>query len=339
MQAEYPDSASAQTKGQLICAPPNPAVNQEEDEIDLLELWNIIWQGKWFIMGFTFLATLAAVLYSLFVLPVIYRSEAVLLPTEQQGTGSPLSGLVGSLLPLNLAGGSSKSNQILAFLNSRDLQQRLIEKYNLLAHYNPDLWDAENQRWLTEDPSEKPSVVKAIQTGLISGVFSVSQNRDTSLISIAWEDEDPAFAASMVERVIAELRHFLDNEYETDAKREREFIEKQLAGATEILEHWEQQVPTHELTLARILRERATAQAIYTELRKQLELAKISEAKEVISFKVLDQPWVPELKYKPKRALICAATLVASGFLSVFLVLGAHAVKNIRGRQAGKAAL
>ena len=44
-----------------VPVPQMDQMNMEEDEIDLLELWNIIWKGKWFIVGLTLAATLVAV--------------------------------------------------------------------------------------------------------------------------------------------------------------------------------------------------------------------------------------------------------------------------------------
>ncbi|WP_457571919.1 Wzz/FepE/Etk N-terminal domain-containing protein [Desulfovulcanus sp.] len=302
----------------------------EEDEIDLLKLWDVIWQGKWFIAGFTLICTLIAVYVTLYVLPVIYKSEAVLMPTASQNGMGKLAGLVGNLpIPFDLPGGG-KTDNISTFLQSRNLQQRLIEKYNLLPILYKDLWDAKNKKWKVKKPEDAPTVVKAIQSKALSSAFQVSQDKKTNLITISWESEDPKFAALMLERIINELQHYLDNEYESDAKREREFVEKQLAKATKELEYWERQVPTKNLTLSKITRERLAAQTVYTELRKQLELAKIAEAKELITFKVLDPPFVPEKKYKPKRALICAVTMVTSGFLAIFLVFFIRFIKSAK---------
>ncbi len=305
---------------EIVYVPAYPGMMQpEEDEIDLLQLWGVIWNAKFFIAGFTLAATLVAVYVTLFVLPVTYKSDVVLLPTETDGGG------LGSLpIPISLPG-AGKSDQILTFLQSRNLQQRLIEKYELLARFYPDLWDAEKKVWKT---SEYPTVVKALQGNLIGGAYSVSQDKKTNLITASWVDGDPAFASKMLERVIAELQYYLDNEYESDAQREREFVENQLKQATKDLEHWEQQLPHKDLNLATIQRERLAAQTVYTELRKQLELAKITEAKELVRFKVLDTPFVPENKFKPKRSRICALTMVTSCFLAVFLVFLQRAIKN-----------
>lgn len=124
----------------------------------------------------------------------------------------------------------------------------------------------------------------------------------------------------------------MENGYETDAERERQFVAKQLAKAKQELAYWEKQVPSNNLTKAEIQREHMAAQTLYTELRKQLELAKISEAKEVVRFKVLDEPFVPEQRHEPKRSLVCALTLVASGMAAIFLVFLWQFIKNARER-------
>ncbi len=309
----------------------------EEDEIDLIELWNVLWKRRFFIGGFTLVCTLAAVIVVLFVLPVTYRSQAVLLPT-QASSGGALSSFISSL-PINtggLKGGGSKSDLMVDFLKSRRLQMRLIEKYNLLPVLYESMWDKEARKWKTNDPKKRPTVIRAIQTKILSNFYHVDVDRKTGLITLSWESKDPAFAALMLKRVIAELRHYLNYEYETDAKRERIFVQKQLKKAEKELKKWENQVPTKNITAQEIERERLAAETVYTLLRKQLEMAKIAEAKEVIDFKVLDPPFVPEIRYKPKRRLICAVTLVSSLFLAIFLVFFMEYISNARAKREEK---
>ncbi len=307
----------------------------EEDEIDLIELWNVIWKRKIFIGGFTIFCTLIAVIMVLFVMPVIYRSQTVIIPSSTE-SASKLGGLLSSIpLPINLgniAGGNDKSTLILSFLNSRTLKLRLIEKYNLLPILYKDLWDSDKNMWKVKDKDKIPTPIKAIQDKVLDNIYNVSQDKKTGLITISWESEDPKFAAIMLNRVIKELSHYLNKEYETDAKRERIFVEKQLEKAKKELEYWEKQVPSKKYTLADINRELMASQTVYTELRKQYELAKIAEEKEIIDFKVLDPPFVPEIKYKPKRILICSVTLVSSLFLSIFLVFFLEFISNARQR-------
>ena len=65
-----------------------------------------------------------------------------------------------------------------------------------------------------------------------------------------------------------------------------------------------------------------------------MELVKIQEAKQLVSFKVLDEPFVPEIKYKPKRSLICAVTLIMSGFMAVLIAFARGALQQRRDDQA-----
>ncbi len=306
---------------------PVPQMDMEENEIDLLELWNTIWKGKWFIMGFTLICTLIAVFVTLFVLSVTYKSDIVLQPTET-GSQSGLSALAASLpISLPMGSGGDKNVNIVSFLESRTIKQRLIEKYDLLPKFYSDLWDPENNKWQVDDPEDAPTILKAVQKRF-KGIYSVKMDDETGLITISWIDEDPEFTKLMLDRTVQELKYFLENEYESDAKRERIFVESQLNASEKELEYWEKQIPSDKLTLSKIQRERVAAQTVYTELRKQLELSKISEVKEIIRFKVLDQAFVPEQKFKPKRAFICALTIVVSGFFSIFIIFFMGIIKR-----------
>lgn len=293
-----------------------------EEEIDLLEYWKIIWDNRKFIAIFTGVLTLISLLVSFFLLPVLYRSEAVLQPVAaNQNTLNKLNLLAGGLTSVfGFSGDNSNSQQLVDFLTSRNLKQRLIEKYDLLPKLYEDDWDATLKKWEIAKPIDQPSLVKALQDEKFKDVFFVTTGKKTSLISIVWVDVDPNFASLMLERVIQELEHYLKFEYETDAQQERIFTEEQLEKAKHELEFWERQIPGPQRTKGEIHRELMASQLVYQELRKQLELAKIQEAKQVVSFKVLDRPFVPELKYKPKRAVICALTLMASGCIAVLLV-------------------
>lgn len=317
-------SEKAPVQSQPLCSPNLKTPDYgADDELDLFKCWNIIWGGRNFILLFAGGCTLLAVLVTLFVLPVIFRSESVLQPVSiEQNSLSKLNSLAGGLSSeLGIGSGEGSNQRLVDFLSSRNLKQRLLEKYDLLPKLYADDWDAEQEKWKDPDPLEQPSLVKALQTKRLQDIFSVDMDKSTSLITIAWEDEDPHFAALMLERVIEELKHYLKFEYETDAKRERVFTEEQLQKTKHELEFWERQIPGPKLTQGEIQRELIASQLVYQELRKQLELAKIQEAKQVVSFKVLDPPFVPELKYKPKRSVICALTLMASGFMAVFMVV------------------
>jgi uncharacterized protein involved in exopolysaccharide biosynthesis len=316
---------------EIVYLQPAYPCNDEEDDIDIFVLWNVLWQGKWLVVFVVFAAVLVAGCMAYFYLPATYKSEAVLLETRQDKSAfGGLSGLVGSLpFPVALPGNQTS---ILSFLESRTLKERLITKYNLLPILYKDLWDLDTQKWLVDKSEQAPTLVKAIQSKKVDNIFAIINDKTTGLITINWIDVSPSFCKKMLNRVIEELNFFLDNEYISSARKEREFVDKRLAMVTKDLEFWERQVPTEQFTLGQITRERQAALAVYTELRKQLELARISEAKENISFKVLDAPFIPERPFKPKKILIVLFSAVGSFFFAVFLVFFRQFVKNLKAR-------
>ncbi len=78
-------------------------------------------------------------------------------------------------------------------------------------------------------------------------------------------------------------------------------------------------VPDLGLEYARRMREVKTQEAIYEQLTKQYEVAKLTEAKDSSSLQVLDEAVVPVKKSKPKRSLIVILATVTAFFVSVFL--------------------
>jgi uncharacterized protein involved in exopolysaccharide biosynthesis len=82
------------------------------------------------------------------------------------------------------------------------------------------------------------------------------------------------------------------------------------------------QLPLLGVPYADKFRQLKVDEAVYETLTKQFELAKVQEAKEIPSVKVLDQPEVPERKSFPPRALIIIAGTACSVLLGGVWVLG-----------------
>jgi tyrosine-protein kinase Etk/Wzc len=79
-------------------------------------------------------------------------------------------------------------------------------------------------------------------------------------------------------------------------------------------------VPGVGLEYSRRLREFKTQEAIFEQLTKQYEMAKLNEAKDSSSFQVLDEAVVPVKKSKPARGLIVAVSVTIAFFVSIILI-------------------
>lgn len=79
-------------------------------------------------------------------------------------------------------------------------------------------------------------------------------------------------------------------------------------------------VPSIGVEYVRRLRELKTQEALFEQLTKQYELAKINEARDSSSLQVLDEAVTPLRKSKPKRALIVILSTVTAFFCAIFFV-------------------
>jgi len=78
--------------------------------------------------------------------------------------------------------------------------------------------------------------------------------------------------------------------------------------------------PSIGVEYVRRLRELKTQEALFEQLTKQFELAKINEARDSSSLQVLDEAVAPLRKSRPKRSLIVILATVTAFFCSIFLV-------------------
>jgi LPS O-antigen subunit length determinant protein (WzzB/FepE family) len=84
-----------------------------DDEIDLRELFQVLWRGKWLIGLIVSSGAIVSIVFSL-MLTNVYQAEAVLAPQQSDGSGG-LAGLAGqygglaSLAGIDL-GGKAKSS-------------------------------------------------------------------------------------------------------------------------------------------------------------------------------------------------------------------------------------
>jgi tyrosine-protein kinase Etk/Wzc len=79
-------------------------------------------------------------------------------------------------------------------------------------------------------------------------------------------------------------------------------------------------IPGLGVEYVRKMRELKTQEAIFEQLTKQYEVAKISEAKDSSSVQVLDEAVAPLKKSKPKRSMIVILAAVTAFFASIFIV-------------------
>lgn len=270
-----------------------------DDEIDLLELWNILWRGKWLVTGFSAVCTLAAVIAVLFVLTPKYKAEAVLRAT---GSSQPI---------------------IEGYLNSADFKKELVRKFDLLPIMYADKWDAKAESWKTTSPEEIPTARQAIASEDFPLASSV--DKKSKLVTVTWEGRDPEQTASLLQNSLDLLSSYMTEEYVTDAQTQITILEQELGPlANQFDSVWDKfwQVDKVSIASTELLR-------AYTNLKDKLSNLKAEDAL-ARKFDILSSPIPPYKPFKPKKALIVALTAVGSGFLGVLIVFVREAVRKVK---------
>jgi uncharacterized protein involved in exopolysaccharide biosynthesis len=99
-------------------------------------LW-FIWKWKWIIAAVVLVAGLLAAIFSgpKFITP-LYKSVVILFPTSTNSVSKALMDEIpGSKQDLMAFGEEAEAEQMLQILNSSEIRDRIIHKYDLLKHY------------------------------------------------------------------------------------------------------------------------------------------------------------------------------------------------------------
>ena len=302
------------------------STDQYDDEIDLRELFSVLWDGKKLIVGITAVFALVAVFYALSI-PNQYRATALVSPAE--GSGGGLSGALGqlgslaSLAGVSIGGGESSEAQVAQeIMRSRGFIEEFISENNIDVEVfaaqgwdrgsnqldiDSDLYDAGSSQWVRDAPAGK--TVEPTGWELykgFSGMFSVSEDKKTGMISISVEYFSPEIAKQWVDQLIIGINQHMQSRKLDKVNINIQYLEAQIQK-TSIAE----------------MRE-----VFYTIIEEQIKSKMLAEASPEYAFVTVSPAMVPEEKSQPKRALICILGTLLGGMLSVLWVLVMHYARS-----------
>jgi len=185
--------------------------DDNEDEINLLDYWRVIWKYKWLIGVLCSTSVIAAMVLGL-LSPKIYESTATILIPKEGGGGGFLSALGASGIAQQMTGMSLPSltpnrDIFMSILKSRTLALTLVAQFNLKDYYKAMHLD---------------DAIKSVQEAT-----NVSMSKG-GLIVIKVEDTDPKMAAEIANGYPDHLDRFMANYGTGAAGRQRRFVEGQL---------------------------------------------------------------------------------------------------------------
>lgn len=299
-----------------------------DDEVNLSELFFVIWEGKWVVILITVLFTIASVFYAL-KQPNVYKSEALLAAAEQEQSGGlgALAGQFGGLASLagvNLGGSgtANKTQLALEVLKSRQFTFNFIKKHNILPdlmavkswnqvdnsiEYNEEIYNEQEKKWLREVNAPfkpEPSMQEAFKK--FSQIITADMSKESGMITISIEHVSPVIAQRWVNWLIQDINTVMKSRDVEEANKSTEFLTEQL-----------QQTKVADIRTV-----------LYKLIEEQTKTIMFANVRDEYVFKTIDPALVPEQKFKPKRALICILGFLFGGILSVLIVLARYFLKK-----------
>ena len=298
---------------------PNDQLNNiYDDEIDLSELFHVLWDKIFYIGAITSIFSLISIVYAL-MLPNIYQSKATLMAVEQS---SGMSGMVGrysgmaSLAGISLDSKSgSKDQEAIAriksfeffsnnFLPNMKLENLMaVKKWNqasnTLTYYAGD-FNSESRQWLRKAKPPRSNIPTAQEAyEEFVEIMSVNKDKKTNLVTLMVEHKSPFIAQQWVEIMINQIDQVMRDQDRQTATKSIEYLN----------------------TLAPTVINEDIKKALSALQQEQMKRLMMVEANDNYVFKVLDSPIAAELKSKPRRSLIVIWGTILGMVLSALGVL------------------
>lgn len=292
-----------------------------DDEIDLRELFNALWKGKWIIIVTTFVFAVGAVLYALSQ-PNIYKSDALLAPAESSNGGglSKMAGQLGGLAALagvNLgAGESSQTDLAVQVMKSRQFVETFINKHDLLVPLMAAKdWDLTNNKLILDEELYNPNTGEWLRepNGLRSStptsqeafevfnkeVLTINQDKESGLYTVSVKYYSPYVAQQWVNWLIEDINKVMRERTIAETSQNLAYLNTQLQKTA---------VADMQSTFYKLIEEQT----------KSLMLAEVQEE---FVFKIIDPAVISETPFLPNRFIIVLMGSIFGGIFSCFIVL------------------
>jgi len=296
-----------------------------DKEIDLGDLFKVLWKKKFYIGAIVSIFLLISTVYALY-LPNIYKSQIILMPVE---SNSQMSGMLGqysgmaSLAGISLPGEpTSQSNEAIAriksfeFFSNHFLPHIALEDLMAIKKWNPTTntpiydekaFNSETRKWVRKaDPprSITPSSQEAYEE--YREIIGISEDKLTSFISLYIKHKSPLLAQEWVELIVKQIDKIMRDEARYEATKKVEYLN----------------------SLAPTVKYEGIKRALSSLQEEQLKNLMMVEASENYVFKVLDPPLVPEIKSEPSRSLIVMLGLTMGMIISILFFLALHFIRS-----------
>jgi uncharacterized protein involved in exopolysaccharide biosynthesis len=291
-----------------------------------------LWRRRRTFIYFNTGVFVVALLILLFLVKPYYSSTVTILPDygSKETTLSQLSGLA-SLAGVSVGQGSPTAVYQNLLTNEAVLSPVIYAKYktgkfqdsvNLIQYFKvkPD-------KSLPENLQEREMFLKELES-LSKTRITTDLDKMTNILTVSVKMPEAKLSSDVVNSIVGSLDAYIRTKRKSFATDQMEYIQKRMVQVQDSLTDAENnlknfreqnrlvaQSPELMLEQSRLTRNVEILDAVFLELSKQIELAKIDQIKDTPIVNIADYAKNPVIKAGPKRLV----TLVAIMFLSVLL--------------------
>ena len=213
----------------------NASSNQNLYQVSLLDLAVILVRQRFFIIKFTSLFVVLAIIYSLLATPV-YKSTLQIMPPG----GDAKSGAVAVLAATGLgelAGGfgATQGDTVVGITKSNVVLDRVIDKNGLLTRESDGFSLIGAVKGLfSADGEKEPKMRTRVRAGLSEQIQSAADKK-SGIISVSVSDTTPEMAVQLAQSVFDETLAVMQDVAVTPSAKQRLFIEEQLKENSQAL--------------------------------------------------------------------------------------------------------
>ena len=285
---------------------------------NLFNFVSFVWKNKKNLIFRLLIISLLTVIVVLFI-PNTYRSHATLSSKSDDGIGSSsiasALGSISSFAGINVSSQSSASTKDIALesIKSYTFFKELYKNdkflVNLLAveGFENDQslidlrkYDVNNNKWV----GLKPHPQEAYDVYLKKVI--INEDAFKPIITISILSRSPYAAKEMNDLILSEIDKFIKVKDVDESKKAIKYLEEEISKT---------RVPDVKDALSNMI-------------TQYMSKILTSEKSDSYVFNIIDQPYAPIEKYKPKRAIICIQVFIIFLFLELLLLYISFAINK-----------
>ena len=290
----------------------------------------VLWSRRRTILLFALAGGLLTTLIS-FLIPPTYQAVTTVIPAIPPDKFTGMAGLTASLEDFGIQTGSKGNSPMMypeIVKSRRVLEQVLVKTYPTGPEHRPArvidlIQSGENS------PKRVELAVKQLRRRV-----DASLDRRTGVLTIRVRARQPEVAAGIANSLDTLLQDFAIYSFTSQAGENRKFVEGRVTEVRAELNQAEENLrgfrernlrignaPGLLLEDGRLNRSVREQEEVYLTLKRQYELAKIEERRDVPVINVLDAAVVPSFRISPRRATMGLLGLVIGGTLGAISAL------------------